>query len=135
MRGAKHAIEHSEYLPTLNRMHDCCRQGLQEYGLPSEHDAYMEACQAALPKSAQPWSHPAVYLAGRDTNWFFLANNIERDTWPLFKQHYQHYCNLALRGDTLEIPEPEALDKPHSEPLTKEQQRAELKKLRDQVDL
>ena len=32
LRGARHAIEHSEYLPTLNRMHECCQQGLTEFG-------------------------------------------------------------------------------------------------------
>src|SRR6056300_491378 len=46
LKGAKHAIEHSEYLPTLNRMHECCQQGLADIGLPAAHDAYLEACQA-----------------------------------------------------------------------------------------
>ena len=55
LRGAKHAIEHSEYLPTLNRMLECCQQGLSDLGLPSPHDAYMEACRAPSPKSAQRW--------------------------------------------------------------------------------
>ncbi len=74
LRGAKHAIENNEYLPTLNRMHECCQQGLAKYGLPQAHDAYLEACQAPSPKSAQKWSHPAVYLAGRDSDWFFLVS-------------------------------------------------------------
>ena len=30
LKGAKHALEHSEYLPTLNRMLECCRQGLAD---------------------------------------------------------------------------------------------------------
>ena len=92
LKGAKHAIEHSDYLPTLNRMLECCQQGLAEFGLPSAHDAYVEACRAPSPKSAQTWSHPAVYLAGRDSDWFFLANNTERTSWPVFKEHYQKYC-------------------------------------------
>ena len=65
LRGAKHAIENSEYLPTLHRMLDCCRDAVADLGLPSATDAYREACAAPSPRSAQPWSHPAVYLAGR----------------------------------------------------------------------
>ena len=104
LKGARHAIEHSEYLPTLNRMIECCQAGLVEFGLPSPHDAYVEACQASSPKSAQPWSHPAVYLAGRDSDWFFLANNEERITWPVYREHYQRYCSAVLRGEDLSVP-------------------------------
>mgnify|MGYP001815564927 FL=1 len=56
LKGARHAIEHSEYLPTLNRMHECCQQGLADIGLRHPHEAYLEACQAPSPKSAQAWS-------------------------------------------------------------------------------
>ena len=130
LKGAKHAIEHSEYLPTLNRMHECCQQGLADIGLPAAHDAYLEACKAPSPKSAQPWSHPAVYLAGRDSDWFFLANNSERVSWPVFREHYQQYCARVLRGESLEVPAPEALERQPSEPLSAEEQLSELEELR-----
>jgi hypothetical protein len=135
LRGAKHAIEHSEYLPTLNRMIESCQAGLSEYGLPDAREAYLEACRAASPKSAQPWSHPAVYLAGRDSDWFFLANNEERITWPVFRAHYQHHVAAVLRGETLAVPSPEALEQHKAEPLSPEAQIAELKKLRDSSGL
>lgn len=135
LKGAKHAIENSEYLPTLNRMLDCCQQGLADFGLPTAHDAYVEACQASSPKSAQRWSHAAVYLAGRDSGWFFLANNTERASWPVFQEHYQQYCARVLQGESLEVPEPAALEKKTSEPLSKQDQLAELEKLKEQMDL
>ncbi|MEH6611548.1 MAG: replication protein P [Halioglobus sp.] len=135
LKGAKHAIEHSEYLPTLNRMHECCQQGLVDMGLPAPHDAYIEACRAPAPRSAQVWSHPAVYLAGRDSDWFFLTSNTERTSWPVYREHYQKYCSRVLRGEQLEVPEPEALEKPSSAPLSKEEQLAELRKLREQAGL
>jgi len=131
LKGARHAIEHSEYLPTLNRMHECCQQGLADIGLRHPHEAYLEACQAPSPKSAQRWSHPAVYLAGRDSDWFFLANNSERVTWPVFRDHYQRYCARELRGESLEIPEPEVLEHHAAEPLPKAEQLAALKKLKE----
>ena len=133
LQGAKRAIEQSEYLPTLNRMLECCHQGLAELGLPSARDAFVEACQRPSPKSAQPWSHPAVYLAGRDSDWFFLANNEERLTWPVFRGHYQQYCARVLRGESLEVPAPEALERKAPEPLSAEEQLSELKRLRDET--
>ncbi len=135
LKGARHAIENSEYLPTLNRMHECCQQGLVDLGLPAPHDAYLEACRAQAPRSAQVWSHPAVYLAGRDSDWFFLANNSERVTWPVYRDHYQGYCARVMRGERLEVPAPEALEKPATKPLSREEQLRELRKLREQTGL
>ncbi len=135
LKGAKHAIEHSEYLPTLNRMLECCQQGLGELGLPHARDAYLEACRAATPKSAQAWSHPAVYLAGRDSDWFFLANNTERTSWPVFKAHYDQYCARVMRGETLAVPQPAALEKKAAAPLAREEQLTRLQALREQTGL
>lgn len=135
LKGARHAIEHSEYLPTLNRMLECCQQGLADLGLPTAHNAYVEACQAPSPKSAQVWSHPAVYLAGRDSDWFFLANNTERTSWPVFKQHYDGYCARVLRGESLEVPQPPALEQQAAEPLAAEEQLTRLRQLREQSGL
>jgi hypothetical protein len=135
LKGARHAIEHSEYLPTLNRMLECCQQGLADLGLPTAHDAYVEACRAASPKSAQAWSHPAVYLAGRDSDWFFLANTTERTSWPVFKAHYDQYCARVLRGESLSIPAPAALEKKPGQPLSREEQLARLQELRAQTGL
>tara|TARA_R110002110_G_scaffold26911_1_gene98473 strand:+ start:103792 stop:104460 length:669 start_codon:yes stop_codon:yes gene_type:complete len=135
LRGARHAIENSEYLPTLHRMLECCREGIAGLGLPSPYDAYREACDARSPRSAQDWSHPAVYLAGRDSDWFFLANNPERLTWPVFRQHYQDYCTRVLRGETLAIPEDAALEQHSPEPLQREQQLAQLEALRNKTGL
>lgn len=135
LKGAKHAIEHSEYLPTLNRMLECCQQGLADLGLPSAHDAYVEACRAASPRAAQNWSHPAVYLAGRDSGWFFLTNNTERSSWPIYSEHYQGYCIRVLRGETLTMPVPEKLEHHQDKPLSREEQLAELKKLKEQIGI
>lgn len=135
LRGARHAIENSEYLPTLHRMLECCREGIAGLGLPDPYAAYREACDARSPRSAQDWSHPAVYLAGRDSDWFFLANNPERLTWPVFRQHYQDYCTRVLRGETLAIPEEPALEQHEPEPLSAGEQLAELKKLRETTNL
>ena len=133
--GAKHAIENSEYLPTLHRMLDCCRDAITGLGLPSASDAYREACLAASPKSAQAWSHPAVYLAGRDSDWFFLANNQESMTWPVYRRHYEDYCARVLKGEVLEVPAPAAIERDAPEPLSTEEQLSALAKLREESGL
>jgi len=133
LRGAKYAIENSEYLPTLNRMIESCQASLTDLGLPAAHDAYLEACRAPSPRSAQPWSHPAVYFAGRDSDWFFLANNPEKVTWPVFREHYQRYCTHVLQGEELEIPAPAALEQPKSEPMSAEDKLTAVQKLREET--
>ncbi|HEY7776204.1 MAG TPA: replication protein P, partial [Kineobactrum sp.] len=135
LRGARHAIENSEYLPTLHRMLERCQQSITGLGLPKPHEAYKEACQAPSPRSAQRWSHPAVYLAGRDSDWFFLANNPERVSWPVFRQHYQDYCTRVMRGEQLEIPATGELEQHSPEPLSRDAQLAELKRLREATNL
>ncbi|MCB1709815.1 MAG: hypothetical protein KDI10_13930 [Halioglobus sp.] len=135
LKGAKHAIEHSEYLPTLNRMLECCQQGLTDLGLPSARDAYIEACRAPAPRADQAWSHPAVYLAGRDSDWYFLANNTERSSWPVFRDHYQRYCTRVLQGETLTMPARERLEHHKPKPLSRDDQLAQLKKLREGTGL
>ena len=135
LKGAKHAIEHSEYLPTLNRMLECCQQGLADLGLPSARDAYIEACRAPAPRADQAWSHPAVYLAGRDSDWYFLANHTERSSWPVFRDHYQRYCTRVLQGETLTMPARERLEHHKPRPLSREDQLAQLKKLREGTGL
>jgi len=135
LRGARHAIEHSEYLPTLHRMRECCELGLTTLGLPSPRDAFLEACRAGSPKAAQPWSHPAVYVAGRDSDWFFLSNNPEQKTWPVFRERYRQVCQRVLRGEKLEMPPPEALEQQPSRPLSREEQLAALHALREKTGL
>lgn len=131
LNGAKQAIETSEYLPTLNKMIECCRDSLSPYGLPDARSAYREACTAASPKSAQPWSHPAVYFAGREADWFLLSNEPDSKSWPVFQQAYQHWCGRVMAGEQLEIEAPEALPPSSGEVTSREDALAQLQKIRD----
>ncbi|MDP5054286.1 MAG: replication protein P, partial [Congregibacter sp.] len=92
LQGAKLAIENSEYLPTLHRMHKCCEDSLPALGLPGPRDAYLEACNAGSPPELKHWSHPVVYWAGRDCGWQRLAASPETQSWPIFSEHYQTRC-------------------------------------------
>lgn len=135
LRGARHAIEHSEFLPTLNRMHQSCRACYDAHGLPTAHAAYLEACNAPSPKADQRWSHPAVYLAGRDSDWFILANRSEQESWPIFSRHYATYCQRVADGEELSLPERPALEKDSAPPMSLQARRAALQALRDETGL
>lgn len=135
LQGAKSAIEKSEYLPTLSRMHEQCLAQLSESGLPNAHQAYLQACQAPSPKASQSWSHPIVYLAGRDTGWFILANEPETKAFKAFEQHYQKYLERVLQGESFEAPALPAPEPQAPEPLNKEAQLELLAKLKASTQL
>jgi Replication protein P len=135
LKGAKTAIETCEYLPTVHKMIECCNGAPGSHGLPDVHAAYMEACQAPSPKVAYQWSHPAVYYAGRDSDWFFLANNSERDTFPIFKACYQALCERVVGGEKLPSPEVLALPETTETPLSKKENSERMAKMRADLGL
>jgi hypothetical protein len=135
LRAAQHAIENSDYLPTLNKMIEACRFSLSDLGLPTAYEAYREACLAPSPKVEAPWRHPAVYLAGRDSDWFFLANEPEAKTWPVYRGHYERWANRAARGEVLHGPERVAIAPPDTTLPSAEEQAGNLARLRKEVGL
>lgn len=131
--GAKRAIRQSEYLPTVHRMLTLCAAG--ENGLPEARAAYLEACNAPSPKVEHRWSHAAVYHAGRESNWFFLANNAESVAYPVFAEHYRKLCARVLAGEKLAAPEGLQLEQNPGEPLSKAENAQRLAALRAELGL
>ena len=97
--GAEKVIAESDYLPTLHKMLNACRDVGMPAGLPSPRKAYEEVCNKPSPKAEQQWSHPAVYIAGRECGWYFLANTVESKAFPSFADIYQQYCKRVLSGE------------------------------------
>ena len=136
LMGARRAIEGSDYLPTLNRMMSSCSEALSELGLPPATTAYEEACLAPSPKAEASWSHPIVYLAGRDTSWYLLANHARGEAWPVFQGHYNRWMKRARRGETLLIPERTQLAAPvRAESMNLKDRRKALSALRKEMGL
>ncbi len=102
-QAGKSLIRSQSYLPTIAAMVKACEQGIELFGLPDAHAAYVEACRAASPKQEQAWSHPAVYLAGKASDWYVLANESERVAFPVFEHHYTRLCRQAMQGEELVI--------------------------------
>ena len=133
--GAKHSIERSEYLPTLNQMLASCQDCIDHLGLPKARDAFIEACQSASPKTEQDWTHPSVYLAGRDSGWLFLASHREEETWPIFKEKFFFYVQKFFSGEKLAIPAPRKNGPSKTKVLTKKQNKEEMNKLRKNLGI
>lgn len=135
LRGAKRVLETSDYLPTLNKMIRCCEGEPEQHGLLDYYAAYRQACSAPSPKLEANWSHPAVYLAGKEAGWFMLSSSTEKTALPIFKSIYQKYCEKVVAGIKLEMPTTKALPAETTTPLTKDENQQRMAELRKQMDL
>ena len=133
--GVRRAIKNSEFLPSVHSLREFCDPKPHELGLPDTHAAYIEACRAPSPKHDAHWSHPIVYRAGLESDWFFLANNPESVTFPVFKRNYELLIERLLNGEQLDVPLPKALPEEISAPLPRAENKRRLKQLRDELKI
>jgi len=103
-------------------------------GLPNPRKAYQEACNKRSPKAKQQWSHPAVYLSGRDAGWHMLANEIESKALPAFAEIYQQYCDRVLAGEKLIVDAAASVAELTELPATKKHNQQQLDNLRKLLD-
>ena len=132
MRAAEKAVKESSWLPNVHEVLARCDIA-DSLGLPSAHAAYMEACRAPSPKKEYPWSHPAVYYAGRASDWFFLANTVEEQAFPVFKRNYDILLKRLQDGEQIDLDIPRALPEEIIHPLPRDEQNRRLEALKAQI--
>lgn len=133
-KAAKKIILESDYLPTLHTFLKYCTQA--ESNVPSAHQAYIEACNAPSPKSEFNWSHPAVYEAGRKSDWFFLSTTPEQFAFPVFKNNYEELLKLVSQGSEITRPAIEQKTESNAEGrVSKSEGLANLAELKKNLDL
>ena len=135
VQAAKQVIRSQDYLPSIAALVKACEQGLDLFGLPSKRQAYLEACGAPSPKRDFQWSHEAVYLAGQAAGWFVLASEPESVSLPRFEYHYELLCRRVINGEELVLNTVAPLADIVRRPLSKEEKRARLAKMRDELGL
>lgn len=135
LAAAKGVIETSEYLPTLRTMIYHCERAAPGAALPDTHSAYLEACRAPSPKAAYAWSHPAVYYAGKQCDWYFLQSSPEAVAYPVFKEQYQEICQQVRAGTRLPPPLAPALTEKPAKPLDRQTNQKKLNDLRNELKL
>lgn len=135
LKATRQLVLGQPFLPTIANVADACKNGMSLFGLPSIHDAYLEACRKASPKSAQPWSHQAVYLAGKATGWFELANQAEAQIYPLFEYHYSQLMQRVLHGEELQVPAATPLPETSTVSLSAKENLSRLKELKTNLKI
>lgn len=135
LRAVNSIIKRSDYLPTLSHVVRACTEAANGTTLPNARNAYIEACNAPSPKTNVRWSHPAVYYAGKQSDWFFLANNSEKVAYPIFKSHYEKLCQQLMDGITLPEIMPLALPQKEADPLSKEDNISRMKAMREELGI
>lgn len=98
------------WMPTISEFLAILNELTGDHGLPPVKLAYEEACRYADLPSRHQWSHPAVYHAGRETEWFRLRGENEDRVFPDFRYNYQVICQRVRAGEDLSEPVPMALE-------------------------
>ena len=135
LQAGERLIRSQQYLPTIAAMIEACEKGTELFGLPDVRSAYIEACTAPSPKTNQQWSHPAVYLAGKASDWYLLANESEQVALPVFEHHYTRLCRQVMRGEELSVDAPLPLPKKTEIRLSKKELKSRLGNLRKELKL
>ncbi|OMH33953.1 replication protein P [Motiliproteus sp. MSK22-1] len=97
------------WMPTISEFLSVLKKGLEDFGLPSTLKAYNEACHHADRPRDHTWSHAAVYVAGRETDWYRLRGEEKSQVYPDFEFNYRKICQRVLAGESLEVPLPKGL--------------------------
>ena len=104
LQATHQILINEKFLPTLHTMITYSRNEVfNSKGLPDVEQAFTEACLAQSPKKEQKWSHPAVYWAGVESQWFDLASQPKNKMFPLFKRHYLRLCNMILSDTVISL--------------------------------
>ncbi len=135
VRAARKTVTSQEYLPSVSTVIKACESALSLHGLPESRMAYLEACQAPTPKAQYAWTHPAVYYAAKASDWFILENATEAKSFAIFEYHYRLFCERVIRGESLEIEIPVAIEQSPPAPLGNKQNKKRMKKLRQELGI
>ncbi|MCW9050767.1 MAG: replication protein P [Motiliproteus sp.] len=92
------------WMPTVSEFLSVLKKGFEDYGLPTSRQAYEEVCMHADHPRKHTWSHPAVYFAGRETDWFRLRSEEKSQVFTDFKFNYRKLCQRVLAGEDLQVP-------------------------------
>ena len=101
----------------------CLSRDPEAFGLPSEEQAYREACRRAYrngPSLARPWSHPAVCHAALETGFHTLSTLKEDASRKLFARNYAAACRMVMDGQPLRsiplgLPDPDSVSSVRTE--------------------
>ncbi|WP_144220295.1 replication protein P [Shewanella algae] len=124
----------SPFWPSVGQFIKWCQPDPADYGLPDTRKAYLEACRNAhrlAEMTNDEWSHPAVYIALKNTGTFDIRSRKEAETWPIFQRNYEIAIRRVLAGEDLNVEIPKALPRrPAPRPVDPEVAKQHLERLK-----
>jgi hypothetical protein len=130
MFAAEQVVKEQKFLPNIHDVVEACQTSAHKLlGMPDVYAAYIEACRAPSPKKEYQWTHPAIYYAGRASDWFFLANTVEAKAFPVFERNYAILVEKVASGESIEIELPKALPDHIEKPLERKDLQEKMKQL------
>ena len=129
MFAAEQVVKQQKFLPNVHDVVEACQSSAHTLlGMPDAYSAYIEACRAPSPKKTYQWTHPAVYYAGRASDWFFLAS-VEAKAFPVFERNYTLLMERVAAGEDIEIELPKALPEKIEIPMERKELQKKMKQL------
>lgn len=99
---AKARQSESDFFPSVGKFISWCKPDPSELGMADVHAAWSEINRHSHEVLTHPWSHPAVYEAGRRCDWFEIRNGFA--TQAKFKVIYQAVIDEVIQGAQFKLP-------------------------------
>lgn len=112
-RGLERCVrEGGNWPPSLPQFRKWCNATPEDLGLLPEYLAFKEAADHAAAPADHQWSHPAVYVAARESGFYNLRTMPTTQASKIFGQCYAHVCRLVMEGSDFSGEIPKALPAP-----------------------
>ena len=126
----------STYWPAVGVFIDWCKPTAEDFGLPSQEDAFREAIGNLGIFITAKWSHQVVCEAVKQTTCYVLKNRPEKEARALFYRNYAIMVERVRRGENLKADISKALPaKPVFVPARPEVEQAHLTNMKKMVGL
>lgn len=102
-------IQANDYLPTLTEVLKACSNSMGAINIPTPQEAFIEAQKSSSPRQNYPWTHPIVYLAGREIGWE-LINSQNNNAFQAFSKTYMRLVKEMKAGKEFIITPKEKTD-------------------------
>lgn len=100
----------AKYPPDALEFKKLCEPKPEDFGIPDERTAYIEACHKIGEKNYQ-WSHVCVQAAATNTGYFLLKCSTEVKSSKVFKDVYETVLRRYFDGEEIIKPMPKWLEK------------------------
>ena len=115
-------IKNNRSMPSLGEfIYRCKKITIQDLGLKEPLQAYYEACNMPNANLGSPWSHPVIYYAAKNTGWYFLKTETQRQAFPIFEYNYKVLCERILDDEDISTSVANALSNETQYQKSKEQ--------------